>query len=77
MCTDYNLTYIGVMQQMFKKWIVEHITGACEQENENTPALSAHMVLRKQWQNISPNEKLSPDQIRSKLSLEILFQANL
>eukprot|EP00957_Ditylum_brightwellii_P204930 15341434-Ditylum_brightwellii.AAC.1 len=64
MCTDCDLTYIGVMQCMFKRQIVEHITGAHGQVNENMSALSMHMVLQKHWQDIPPSEKLSPDQIR-------------
>eukprot|EP00957_Ditylum_brightwellii_P172663 13143449-Ditylum_brightwellii.AAC.1 len=76
-CTDCDLTYIGVMQCMFKRQIVEHIFRARGLANENMSALSVHMALRKHWHNLSLNEKLSPDQIRSKLSLEILFQANL
>eukprot|EP00957_Ditylum_brightwellii_P181280 13809491-Ditylum_brightwellii.AAC.1 len=46
------------------------------QANKNTSALSTHMVLRKHWQDFPLDEKSSPDQIRSKLSLNILFQAN-
>eukprot|EP00957_Ditylum_brightwellii_P054952 4164590-Ditylum_brightwellii.AAC.1 len=77
MCTDCNLTYIGVAQSMLKRRIVEHINGVHGQANENTPTLSTHMALQKHWQDIPPNEKLFPDQIRLKISLSILFQANL
>eukprot|EP00957_Ditylum_brightwellii_P068327 5186960-Ditylum_brightwellii.AAC.1 len=55
---------------------VENISGARGVVNENMSALSAHMALGKYQHGLPPNEKPSPDQIRSKLSLEILFQAN-
>eukprot|EP00957_Ditylum_brightwellii_P200341 15273855-Ditylum_brightwellii.AAC.1 len=62
-CTDCSLTYIGFMQCMFKRQVVEHISGARGHANENTSALSAHMVLGKHWQDPPLNEKPSLDQI--------------
>eukprot|EP00957_Ditylum_brightwellii_P051772 3926234-Ditylum_brightwellii.AAC.1 len=75
-CTDCDLAYIGVMHCMFKWRIVKHISRGRGLANENTSALSAHMALRKHWNNLEPNEKPSPDQIRAKLSLVIIYQAN-
>eukprot|EP00957_Ditylum_brightwellii_P044167 3351017-Ditylum_brightwellii.AAC.1 len=65
-----------VMQRMFKRKIVKHISRVRGLANENTSSLSVHMALRKHWNDLAPNEQPSPDQIRSKLSLEIIYQAN-
>eukprot|EP00957_Ditylum_brightwellii_P152479 11606869-Ditylum_brightwellii.AAC.1 len=65
MYTDCDLAYIGVTQHMFKRQIAEHIFGAHGLANQNTSALSAHMALGKHWHDLPPNEKPSPDQIRS------------
>eukprot|EP00957_Ditylum_brightwellii_P135492 10330584-Ditylum_brightwellii.AAC.1 len=43
---------------------------------ENTSVLSTHITLAKHWLDLPCNEKPSPDQVSSKLSLEITFQAN-
>eukprot|EP00957_Ditylum_brightwellii_P062923 4774550-Ditylum_brightwellii.AAC.1 len=60
------------------KYRAQHIVykGKCRQANKNMSVLSTHMVLAKQWPDLPPNEKPSSDQISSKLSLEVFFQAN-
>eukprot|EP00957_Ditylum_brightwellii_P044018 3340835-Ditylum_brightwellii.AAC.1 len=55
--------YIQNKMCMFKRRIVEHISGACGQANDNMSALSMHMAPQKYWQAIPPNDKPSPDQI--------------
>eukprot|EP00957_Ditylum_brightwellii_P028597 2160793-Ditylum_brightwellii.AAC.1 len=60
-CTDCDLAYIGVTQRMFTRWIAEHISRERGLVNENMSALSAHMALGKQWHDLPPNEKPSPD----------------